>query len=117
MELQQKGHLSHRGGWDIQDNDIEPVVLQDHNSSNFVLIVELGELESISYTRGSQSEQVQNSDDVIYDVEEDDFIDDNVLDHDNTMYDYIENEEELEMDDDDETDQDEHEDYIDSDDD
>ena len=52
------GDLSHRGGWDIQDNDIEPVVLQDHNSSNFILTVELGELESISYTRGSQSEQV-----------------------------------------------------------
>ncbi|PON91028.1 hypothetical protein TorRG33x02_132460, partial [Trema orientale] len=110
-------HLSHRGGWDIQDNDIEPVVLQDHNSSNFVLTVELGELESIRYICGSQSEHVQNSDNVIHDVEEDACIDDNELDHDDTMDDYIEDEEELEMDDDDETDQDEHEDYIDSNDD
>ena len=49
-------------------------------------------------------------------MEEDDFIDDNALDHDDTMVDYIEDEEELGMDDNDETDQDEHEDYIDSDD-
>ncbi|PON73581.1 hypothetical protein PanWU01x14_057630, partial [Parasponia andersonii] len=81
-----------------------------YNSSNFVLTVELGELESISYIRGSQTEHIQNSNDVIHDMEEDDFIDDNELDHVDTVDDYIENEEELEMDDDDETDQDEHED-------
>ncbi|PON44660.1 hypothetical protein PanWU01x14_265400, partial [Parasponia andersonii] len=83
------GDLSYRGGWDIQDNDIKPDVLQDHNSSNFVLTVEPGELESISYISGSQSEYVQNSDDVIHDVEEDDFIDDNELDHDDIIDDYI----------------------------
>ncbi|PON31465.1 hypothetical protein PanWU01x14_365480, partial [Parasponia andersonii] len=57
-----------------------------------------------------QSEHVRNSDDIIHDVEEDDFIDDNKLDHDDIMDDYIEDEEELEVDDDDETDHDEHED-------
>ncbi|PON53907.1 LOW QUALITY PROTEIN: hypothetical protein PanWU01x14_199040, partial [Parasponia andersonii] len=106
-------YLSHRDRLDI-DNDIELLVLQDHNSSNFILTVELGELESISYIRGSQSEHVQNCDDVIHNVEEDDFIDNNELDHDDTMDDYIEDKEELEMDDNNETDQDKYEDYIDS---
>ncbi|PON87254.1 hypothetical protein TorRG33x02_168900 [Trema orientale] len=79
--------------------------------------VELGELESTSYIHGSQSKPVQDSDGVIHNVEEDNFIDDNDLDQNNTIHNYAQEEEELKVDDDDETDQNEHEDYIDSDDD
>ncbi|PON47739.1 hypothetical protein TorRG33x02_322380, partial [Trema orientale] len=78
---------------------------------------ELGKLESTSYILESQSKLVQNSDGVIHDVEKDDFIDDNKLDQDNTIDDYVEEKAELKVDDGDETDHDEHEDYIDSDDD
>ncbi|PON78332.1 hypothetical protein PanWU01x14_019700 [Parasponia andersonii] len=74
-------------------------------------MIELGLLEFISNIHRSQSEFVQNSDDVIHNVEEND----NELDYDDTIDDYIEDEEELEVDDNDEADQDEHEDYIDSD--
>ncbi|PON95323.1 hypothetical protein TorRG33x02_088450, partial [Trema orientale] len=59
---------------------------------------DLGELESISYNRGSETELVLNSDIVIHDMEEDDFIDDNDLDRDDKINDYIEeSEEELEL--------------------
>ena len=93
-----------RGDWDIPDNDetdTELNVLQDLNSSNFILTVDLGHLELISIPRENLMPHAQeNNPNSNYDIEQEDgdFVNDIELE-DDTILDY--NETEFEEDDND----------------